>query len=647
MRLKSFHVTNFQSIIDSGEVSMNDITCLVGKNEAGKTALLKALYKLNPILEKDKEYDHTEEYPRKNVGDYEDALEDGKDPDQVVKATFTLEEDEIANIEDIFGPNFLKSNIFSITKNYSNDIFYSLSINENKGLDYLLEQCPEDIQNLIGTEKNKKLILQKLEEQVEKDNIQNFIEKLINTESTLSQYAYNEILSKSLPKFLYFDEYYQIQGGENIDKLISRKTNNQLRDSDHPIIGLVNLANIDLTKAKNSKRTQELKNKLEAAGNRLTSKILHYWSQNKHIRMRFDIRPGLPEDPPELRSGLNIWSEVYDTRHMVSTSIGSRSRGFVWFFSFIAWYSQIKKEKQKIILLLDEPGLALHGRAQGDLLEYFDKELKPNHQIIYTTHSPFLVDPNNFENVRIVQDNGIDIEDLDENDEGTKVFEDIFKATDDSIFPLQGALGYDIQQSLFVGPNNLLVEGPSDLLYIQGICDILSRSGKEPLDEKWVIIPVGAASKISTYVRLLVGQKRLKIATLIDIQNKDRPLIEKLYKGKLLNKSNVLTFADFMNNSEADIEDMFEEKFYLRLVNSEYKKTLTSKISISSLQSKAPRILSKLETYFSDQPLSKGKFSHFRPARFFYENVSTLENEISEETCDRFEKAFSQLNSLL
>ena len=62
----------------------------------------------------------------------------------------------------------------------------------------------------------------------------------------------------------------------------------------------------------------------------------------------------------------------------------------------------------KLILLLDEPGLSLHAKAQADLLRYFEEELKPNHQLIYTTHSPFMVDPTHFERVRIVQNLSIE-----------------------------------------------------------------------------------------------------------------------------------------------------------------------------------------------------------------------------------------------
>lgn len=286
--------------------------------------------------------------------------------------------------------------------------------------------------------------------------------------------------------------------------------------------------------------------------------------------MRFDVRPALAGDPEDMRSGINIWGEVYDTRHLVSTGLGTRSRGFVWFFSFVAWYSQVKRRGQNVILLLDEPGLTLHGRAQGDLLRYFEQELSDNHQVIYSTHSPFMVDPLHFERVRIVQDLSIDKDDLPRDKQGTKVTRDILEATDDSLFPLQGALGYDIHQTLFIGPNSLLVEGAADILFVQAMSVLLLREGKEGLSDKWTLTPVGGSGRIPTYVRLLTGQKGMKVATLIDIQQNDRATVEGLYRDKLLKKANVRTFAEYTGAKEADIEDMFEPDFYLSLVNSEY-----------------------------------------------------------------------------
>ena len=144
---------------------------------------------------------------------------------------------------------------------------------------------------------------------------------------------------------------------------------------------------------------------------------------------------------------------------------------------------------------------------------------------------------------------------------GTTVLTDIFGASKDSLFPLQGALGYDLHQTLFVGPNSLVVEGVADLLYLQAMSALLEEEGRVGLDRRWTVTPVGGAAKVPTFVALLGAQSGMKIATLIDIQASDKQKIDGLYKEKLLKKANVLTFADFTATAEADIEDMFGANF--------------------------------------------------------------------------------------
>jgi hypothetical protein len=438
-----------------------------------------------------------------------------------------------------------------------------------------------------------------------------------------------------------------MKGQANLNALIAREDAKQLEDSDYPLIGLINLARLNHRQLVAAKNTTELKNKLEGAGNHLTGRIVKYWSQNQHIQMRFDVRDAKPEDPPDMRQGINVWGEVYDTVHWAHTPLGTRSRGFVWFFSFLAWYEDIKRQKQNVILLLDEPGLSLHGRAQADLLRYFEAELSA-HQLLYTTHSPFMIDPAKFGRVRIVQDLGIDAKDqLPKDQDGTKVLTNVFDGTDDSLFPLQGALGYEIQQTLFIGPNSLVVEGPADMLYLRAVSAQLEREGRVGLSEDWVITPVGGSGKVPAFVALLAPQKGMNVATLLDIQNRDRALIEDLYKKKLLKKKQVATYGDFTGKSEADVEDMFERDFYVSLVNAEFAKELKTPIDPAALNAKEPRTLRAIEAHLEANPLKSGSFGHYRPARYFSENTATLWPQVLDAAKDRFEAAFKHLNALL
>ena len=652
MKLNTVQIRQFQSIQDSSKFEIGDVTCLVGKNEAGKTALLRALYHLNPIHETDGNFDVTDDYPRGTVEDYRDAVAAGeREPATVVKATYELESQDIAAVKKAFGPQCLRDDRPTVTlsKGYSNErTFDGLSVDERAALEHVIRdaglpvQLSDQLLALDGVDDMKASLAQA--EQTEAS--QRLAPTLQNiSEDRVAGTVYSRILEPLLPKFLYFDEYYQIKGQDNLDALKGRFEAGALEGSDHPLLGLVELAGLDLDQLVNPGRTEALFSRLEAAGNTLSQRVLRHWSQNQHLRMRLDIRSAQPEDPPGMRTGMNVWARVEDTRQSVTTSLGSRSRGFVWFFSFLAWYSQLRRRGENLILLLDEPGLSLHARGQADLLRYFEQELKRHHQVVYTTHSPFMVDPMHFNRVRIVQDLSIELSTggISEEEEGTRVITDVLDARPDSLFPLQGALGYEIHQTLFIGPNNLVVEGASDLLYLQTVSALLQRRGEEGLNPEWTITPVGGAGHVPTFVALIGAQQNLNIAVLIDYRRKDRQSVENLYKTKLLRKRNVLTFADFVIGDEADIEDMLDPELYLKLLNGEFGTC----VSLGELP-QGGRILGRIESYLERNPLPKGAgFNHYRPARYFAENIGLLEDKLSGSCLDRFRKAFGSLIALL
>ena len=144
---------------------------------------------------------------------------------------------------------------------------------------------------------------------------------------------------------------------------------------------------------------------LEAVGAHLTDKIKEYWTQNQHLRVVFRFDAAKADDAPPLNSGFILSTRIENTRHMATINFDERSMGFIWFFSFLVWFSQVKElYGKKLILLLDEPGLSLHGKAQQDLVRYINKELRPSHQVVYTTHSPFMIDVENVFSLRSVED---------------------------------------------------------------------------------------------------------------------------------------------------------------------------------------------------------------------------------------------------
>jgi AAA ATPase domain len=628
-------------------------TCFVGKNEAGKTTVLTALYRTNPIRPNDAVFDETYDYPKREVEDYRHAVESkGRDPAVVVECTYELEANDHAAIATVFGPNTFTDTTFRRESYYgAHKSMGFLNCDEDAARKHLAKDpgLADDLKAKLASAATWAAFAAALDEAEDTEAVGKLKTLTANVVKvgTARSYIYHNLIWPRAPKFLYFDEYYQMEGQANLNALIQREDDDQLEDSDYPLIGLINLARLDHRSLVATSNTVELKNKLQGAGNHLTQRIVKYWSQNKHIQMRFDVRDAKPGDPVGMQQGVNVWGEVYDSVHWATTPLSNRSRGFVWFFSFLAWYEDVKRQQQNVILLLDEPGLSLHGRAQADLLRYFDTELS-GHQLLYTTHSPFMIDPSKFERVRIVQDLGIDAFDaLPKDEDGTKVLANVFDATDDSLFPLQGGLGYEIQQTLFIGPNSLIVEGVADMLYIRAVSAQLEREKRLGLSEDWVITPVGGSGKVPTFVALLGSQKGVNVATLLDIQASDRQKIEDLYKKKLLTKKQVSTYADFTGGAEADVEDMFDRDFYVELVNNEFAGQLKGKIAASKLNANEPRTLRAINAWLEANPMKNGSFGHYRPARYFSENVAALWPKVSDATKDRFEVAFKHLNGLL
>ena len=516
MKLTTVQISEFRSIDNSEPFDVGEITCLVGKNESGKTALLRALYQMNPLIDTHAGYSITDDYPRVNVEDYRHEIEaTTREPAIVARATFELDEDDVEAVQAYTGEDALTERTLEVTRGYEDDFRAEYSFDEAAALKDLVGryELPKDAAAQAAQGETVAEVLAALAAGEQTDAATSLTDVLTpaSGHESYQDFVVETVLKPRIPKFLYFDEYYQMRGCENIEALVQRQASDQLLPSDYPLLGLINRARLDLDQLLAATSTRALKNRLQGASNHLTKQVITYWSQNEHLRLLFDVRKARAADPDGMQRGTNIWGEVEDTKHFVTTEMGTRSRGFIWFFSFLAWYGDVRDKGENVILLLDEPGLSLHGKAQGDLLKYFEAEVQGQHQLIYTTHSPFMVEPTKFDRVRIVQD--LSVEHGPEpppEKAGTKVLTDVLDATDDSLFPLQGALGYELSQTLFVGPNSLVVEGVSDLLFLQGMSSLLEAKGRIGVSKEWAITPVGGSDKVPTFVALLGAPKASK-----------------------------------------------------------------------------------------------------------------------------------------
>ena len=390
---------------------------------------------------------------------------------------------------------------------------------------------------------------------------------------------------------------------------------------------------------------------LEGASNRLTQEIFRYWSQNRYLRVNFRFEQGMPGDPAPFNSGWILRTRIENMRHGVTTSFDQRSAGFVWFFSFLVWFSQVKKKYgDRLVILLDEPGLTLHAKAQADLLRYVEERLAVKYQVLYSTHSPFMIDPANLLRARTVEDVFLEAKAGEpppvEPDVGTKVGDDVLSTDRDTVFPLQACLGYEISQSLFVGEHTLLVEGPAEILYLEWFKRKLEALGRTTLDKRWTICPCGGIDKVPAFLSLFAGNK-LHIAVLTDFASGQKQRVRGLRESKLLRDGHVLTADMYAAQAEADIEDVIGRESYIELVSQAYGLDATSRLPRKKPANAPARVVKEVEERFRTLPSSVREFDHYHPSEFLMLQSLDFTLPGLDGALDRFENLFRDLNSLL
>jgi hypothetical protein len=226
----------------------------------------------------------------------------------------------------------------------------------------------------------------------------------------------------------------------------------------------------------------------------------------------------------------------------------------------------------------------------------------------------------------------------------------VLEVSDDTLFPLQGALGYEVTQSLFIGANTWLVEGPSDILDLNVLSQALTKRRRVGLDPKWTLCPSGGIDKIAPFVRLF-GGNQINVVVLSDIANGDKTKIENLRKANILKAGHFYTCADFTTQAEADVEDLFEADLFVEILNGAYNPPEAYTVTKDALMAAAttPRIVKKAEVLFRLMPAEVTEFDHFGASRWLLENPSVLDanTPAANATLDRFEKVFMAFNALL
>lgn len=646
MKITNAQVRKFKSIEDSGDVPIDSaVTVLVGQNESGKTAFLQALHKARPV-DSGIYYDLESDYPRKDLISYKRRHKEK--PERIARLTYKLEQQDIDAINEFAGFQLVDELTFSVDHKYDGTTCISISLDESKYIREIVDDRPMSLE--IRDRCAETTSLRQLKILLDESDLNaqeaEFLEWLNSTfnfdvkwDSVFEYHVWTNFLKPHVPKFVYFDDYYLLPGKISLTQLAEQVASDEpLEEGDKVALSLLRLAEVDLDELLNPAGYESVKSQLEAISNSITDKVFEYWKQNSELDVEFDVRTDENDKSP-FDEGPNLYIRIRNRRHRVGVPFSQRSKGFIWFFSFIAWFDSIQQEvgNEHLVLLLDEPGLSLHALAQADFLNYID-DLSRDHQINYTTHSPFMVQSDRLKQVRTVED---------KDNIGTKISAEVLESNPDTIFPLQAALGYNIAQNLFISRRNLLVEGVADLLYLQYFSEVLRSQGKSGLRDDLVIAPVGGLDKLATFIAL-IGANQLELTVLSDYAGRPDQRIGALVRERLIQKQHVLNYAQFRGTQmvASDVEDLISPGIYLSLFNDTFKSELNgTKVKVSDLPP-GDRIVDRLNRYLESinvQLKRNGGFNHYRVASHLV-NHPLAPSKLDATTLGNFEKMFSTIN---
>lgn len=553
LKLKRFRIKNYKSIIDTNDVWLSEagITIFAGKNESGKSSILEALRDFSV------DRDISEEAKPLNTNDLEPQI----------TLTFDIDKDCIKFLETSLQTTFekvvidylLKKAFISITKNFNNEYFLETELIDyiNDYFNKCYQQSYQKFSELIEVFNNESLfddfkftelpengpnyVLQEYWLNIEaylnnkdKHQAKGALRELNNIKKLITPFSnyFNEIdfietllkeIKQLLPKIVYFNVF---------DDLLEFEVPiNQLEEKE-VIRDFAHLANIDLAKLTNLDNLQKRRHYLSEKSAKISNEFKNDWIQD-------DINLVCGSE------GEIILFGIEEKGKHILFRFEQRSKGFQWFLSF---YIKLNaSNSDDVILLIDEPGLYLHAKAQEDVLKVFEKLIQRNKstQVLFSTHSPYLIDTNFLNRLRLVEKKDI---------EGTIVHNKYYKDADlDTLTPIITKIGLDITKSLSLTNNmNVLLEGISDYFYLQAMKYFLKPKSKSEI-EKIAFIPCVGAQNVPNLASLMIGWG-LDYIVILDNDKAGDNASTTLTKKLDVDTSKIIRVS---NDSTDAIEDLF------------------------------------------------------------------------------------------
>ena len=612
MKATRFRVQNFRNIDDSDWIALEKVTAFVGRNESGKTSLLKALHKFNPATPEP--YDAQREFPRdRYTSDYVSNGSNGKDW-PVCSVEFEIPEELRIEIGEILEEDGEIPEKVTATRYYDGplEFQYASTIQEKplspepalEALDafassarrlvasdpnqeeYTAQQRTELANWATGWKVNLKAIvdlrsdegakwLTKLRQEVEsKSNPEtaDMVEALQRTIEPILEAAkkpsitdqVNKKIERILPVLIYFENYGILDSAIWLPRFLEglRRDPNDSRvrtiNTMFKHVGLdpTEIAELGDERTRESRRQgyQPEPEQIAEDQQRKDKRAILLNAASLDISEKFSAWWSQRRHKIRYHADADhfrIWI-ADDRRPDVEIELEARSKGFQWFFSFyLVFLVESEGGHKDAILLLDEPGLHLHPTAQQELISFFEK-LSETNQLAYTTHSPFLIDGEHLHRVRPVT----------EDDSGhSHITAETWPKDRETIFPLQAAAGYAMIRGLFQHRKNVLVEGMSDFYYLHALSQQCSKSGRKGLPDDIYITPCGGTKHVGHFASMFLGHE-VRPLILLDGDDAGRARQDALIKELYVDHNSSIVMLDEVLNrpgQEVEIEDILGE----------------------------------------------------------------------------------------
>ncbi len=620
MQLDALRVQNYRCIENSGWVSIDDLVCLIGRNESGKTAFMEAVQTLNPAYGGDG-YAPYDDYPRGEWTEYTDRHEE--DPDVVASARLSLDPADVEAVEDAHG-DVLAGQSVTVTRNYENETHWDFDFEEGFCRDHLREEY--DLPDSLASQVSGVDALSELSDYDADDRDGPYADLAAHLGGDPEGVVANDVgatIHDRLPAFRYIGESSVMNGTIRIADLVERRETGDLEPGDPAFLSLLDVAGLDLEDLQDVEDWRRRLTELETASATVSEEAIGYWGQSGDIRIRIQSAGEGDEQLLDVR--------VENRTQDVTVGFEQRSQGFRRFFSTFCQLSALRGQAENVVVLLDEPGLNLHARAKHDFLDFLKTELAPDYPLVYTTHSPFMIDAENLNRTKMVRAEPVG----DEN-----VFTDVSLADGYTQFPLRNVFELDLMDTLLVRPQTLLVEEKADHVYLYVLSKMLRDAGEQGLDDRWTVIPIIDGENIDSFVSLFGGDS-LNVAALLT----EEP-------SSYSEDVRLETVPGYTGGGESTIEDVLSESFYLEVVNQTYAVELGNtdgvpdRVSPADLDTSGP-IVARLRSYFRTHGVNGGEFDRHEPALYLQENRADLAEELDGESQRNFTRLFTDLNNTL